>query len=82
SFTLNKSFGFGWISSDALAVGESYTVEKDGGEVLSWTQSDTITGSAGMGGFGGGGFPGGQGFLGGQGGPGGQGGGDRGRGRP
>ena len=53
SFTLNGTYSFGWVSSDLLTVGESYVLKRDGTEVLAWTQSEAITGSAGMGGFGG-----------------------------
>lgn len=63
SFTLDGSYSGCWIASDAFALGESYSLNKDGSAVLSWTQSSSVEGSynsgwgGGFGGdFGGGGF--------------------------
>ena len=58
SFTLNGSFSSCWIASDAFQLSASYTVEKDGSTLLSWTQSSSTEGASGNYGFGnfGGGF--------------------------
>ncbi len=57
SFTLSGSYSSCWIASDAFALNGSYTVEKDGSTLLSWTQSSATEGDAGNYGFGGfGGF--------------------------
>ena len=54
SFTLDGAYSGCWISSDALTVGGSYSLLRSGSEVLSWTQSSSTEGSAGMfGGMGG-----------------------------
>ena len=63
-FTLDGSYSGCWISSDALSLGENYTLQRDGSEVLSWTQSSSTVGSAGM--MGGMGGPGGMGGMGGR----------------
>ena len=61
TFTLDGSYGFGWISSEKMEVGGTYTLNCDGSEVLNWTQSSTIEGSAGNAGMMGGmGAPGGN----------------------
>ena len=71
-FTLSASYGPMWIASDAFELNNDYKLLKDGSEVVSWTQSSSIVGSAGnMGGMGG---PGGMGGMGGPGGMGGMGG--------
>ncbi len=58
AFTLSGSYSSCWIASDAFALNSSYTVEKDGSTLLSWTQSSATEGATGnYGGFGGfGGF--------------------------
>ena len=57
SFTLSGSYSSCWIASDAFVLNGSYTVEKDGSTLLSWTQSSATEGDAGNYGFGGfGGF--------------------------
>ena len=57
SFTLEGNYNGCWISSDLLSVGEDYSLQKGGSEILSWTQTSATVGSAGiaggMGGFGG-----------------------------
>lgn len=53
SFTLSGSYSSCWIASDAFALNGSYTVEKDGAAVLSWTQSSATEGATGNYGFGG-----------------------------
>lgn len=66
SFTLDGSYSGVWIASDAMEIGGSYTLRRDGSEAASWTQSAATEGSAlfgGMGGFGG------KGGMGGFGGP-------------
>ena len=54
SFTLSGSYSSCWIASDAFALNSSYSVEKDGSTVLSWTQSSATEGATGNYGFGGG----------------------------
>ena len=61
SFTLSESYSSCWIASDAFALNGSYTVEKDGSTLLSWTQSSATEGDAGNYGFGGFGGRGGRG---------------------
>ena len=59
SFDLPGSYSACFISSSLLQTGESYTLNADGAEILSWTQSAQTEGSAsygmqgGKGGFGG-----------------------------
>ena len=53
SFTLSGSYSSCWIASDAFRLSGSYTVEKDGAALLSWTQSSATEGDAGNYGFGG-----------------------------
>ena len=71
SFTLSGSYSGVWIASDAIVLGETYTLSRSGSRAAQWTQSSSAVGSAGMagmGGFGGmggfagqgGQFPGGQ----------------------
>lgn len=60
TFSLDGSYSFGWIASDKMTVGETYTLLRDGSEVLTWTQSSLIEGSAGNMGMGGMGAPGGK----------------------
>ena len=59
TFTLTGSYSSCWIASSALALGKTYTLYKDGSQVLSWTQSSSTEGSSGYGSWGGG--PGGHG---------------------
>lgn len=58
AFTLDGSYSSCWIASDAFQLNGSYTLEKDGSAVLSWTQSSSTegnySGSSFGGGFGGG----------------------------
>ena len=66
-FTLDSSFNGGWISSESFAIGETYTITRDGSSFYSWTQNSQSEGSAGaMGGMGGFGGMGGSGNMGGQ----------------
>lgn len=56
SFTLPGSYAGVWIASDAIELGGTYTLSRDGSAVASWTQSSQTEGSApfgGMGSFGG-----------------------------
>ena len=56
SFTLSGSYSGVWIASDAIELGGTYTLSRDGSAVASWTQSSQTEGSApfgGMGSFGG-----------------------------
>jgi hypothetical protein len=52
AFTLSGSYSSCWIASDAFALSDSYTVEKDGTTFLSWTQSSQTEGATGNYGFG------------------------------
>ena len=54
SFTLSGSYNSCWIASDAFQLSGSYTVEKDGETMLSWTQSSATEGATGSYGYGGG----------------------------
>ena len=45
----------GWFASDAFETGETYVLEKDGGEIFRWTQDAQSAGDAVQGGFGPGG---------------------------
>ena len=54
SFSLESPYTSCWIASEAFQLGGSYTVEKDGSALLSWTQSSSTEGdSVGSGWFGG-----------------------------
>lgn len=53
-FTLNENYSSGWICSENLNTGDSYSITKDGSDILNWTQEEGTMGSTGMGGFGGG----------------------------
>ena len=67
AFTLDGSYSGAWIASDAIELGETYTLSCNGSAAASWTQQSATEGSApfgGMGGFGGG--KGGMGGFGGQ----------------
>lgn len=71
SFTLDGSYTSCWIASEKLELNASYSLAKDGTEVVSWTQSSATEGATGMmnGGMGGmGGFGGRGGMNGGMGG--------------
>jgi len=52
SFTVSGSYSGGYICSDALTIGESYTLSKSGSSVYTWTQSSQTVGSAGSSGMG------------------------------
>lgn len=63
SFTVDGSFSNGWICSDTLTTGTSYTLYRGSDSVADWTQESGTMGASGTGGFGGGnmgGFGGGQ----------------------
>ena len=64
SFTLEGSYNGVWIASDALTLGETYTLSRGGSQVAQWTQSSAMEGSAGFGGMGGMGGFGGRGGMG------------------
>ena len=61
SFSLTANYSSCWIASSALAIGKTYTLYKDGSQVLSWSQDSAAVGSAGGWGGGGHGGPGGHG---------------------
>ncbi len=72
SFMIESSYSGFWIASDALASDETYLLATEASTVLSWTQTEGMMGSAGMGPGGPGNFGGGPGGNpGGFGGPGG-----------
>ena len=52
SFTVDGSFSNGWICSDTLTTGTSYTLYKDSDSVASWTQESGTMGASNTGGFG------------------------------
>ena len=54
SFTVDGTFSNGWICSDTLATGTSYSLYKNSDSVASWTQESGTMGASGTGGFGGG----------------------------
>ena len=54
SFTVDGTFSNGWICSDTLTTGTSYTLYKDSDSVASWTQESGTMGASNTGGFGGG----------------------------
>lgn len=54
SFTVDGSFSNGWICSDTLTTGTSYTLYRGSGSVADWTQESGTMGASGTGGFGGG----------------------------
>ena len=54
SFTLDSTYRSVWLASDAIVLKETYSIKKDGSELLSWTQSSSTVGSAGGGSWGGG----------------------------
>ena len=54
SFTVDGSFINGWICSDTLTTGTSYTLYRGSDSVADWTQESGTMGASGTGGFGGG----------------------------
>ena len=54
SFTVDGSFSNGWICSDTLTTGTSYTLYRGSDSVADWTQESGTMGGSGTGGFGGG----------------------------
>ena len=54
SFTVVGSFSNGWICSDTLTTGTSYTLYRGSDSVADWTQESGTMGASGTGGFGGG----------------------------
>ena len=54
SFTVDGSFSNGWICSDTLTTGTSYTLYRGSDAVADWTQESGTMGASGTGGFGGG----------------------------
>lgn len=54
SFTVDGSFSNGWICSDTLTTGSSYTLYRGADSIADWTQESGTMGASGTGGFGGG----------------------------
>ena len=54
SFTVDGSFSNGWICSDTLTNGTSYTLYRGSDSVADWTQESGTMGASSTGGFGGG----------------------------
>lgn len=54
SFTVDGSFSNGWICSDTLTTGTSYTLYRGSDSIADWTQESGTMGASGTGGFGGG----------------------------
>ena len=54
SFTVDGSFSNGWICSDTLTNGTSYTLYRGSDSIADWTQESGTMGASGIGGFGGG----------------------------
>lgn len=54
SFTVDGTFSNGWICSDTLTTGTSYSLYKDSDSVASWTQESGTMGASNTGGFDGG----------------------------
>lgn len=54
SFTVDGTFGNGWICSDTLSTGTSYTLYRGSDSIADWTQESGTMGASGTGGFGGG----------------------------
>ena len=54
SFTVDGTFGNGWICSDTLVTGTSYTLYRGSDSIADWTQEYGTMGASGTGGFGGG----------------------------
>ncbi|MGN0317438.1 MAG: carbohydrate-binding domain-containing protein [Lachnospira sp.] len=59
SFDLTKNYSSGWICSDTLGTGTTYTISRDGTKVAEWTQTEGTMGAV-SNGFGGGMSPGGK----------------------
>lgn len=53
-FTVDGSFSNGWICSDTLTTGTSYTLYRGSDSIADWTQESGTMGASGTGGFGGG----------------------------
>lgn len=51
SFTVDGSFSNGWICSDTLTTGTSYTLYRGSDSVADWTQESGTMGASGTGGF-------------------------------
>ena len=64
SFTVDGSFSNGWICSDTLTTGTSYTLYRGSDSIADWTQESGTMGASGTGGFGGGNMGGMGGFKG------------------
>lgn len=54
SFTVDGSFSNGWICSDTLTTGTSYTLYRGSDSIADWTHESGTMGASGTGGFGGG----------------------------
>ncbi len=54
SFTVDGSFSNGWICSDTLTTGTSYTLYRGSDSIADWTQESGTMGASRTGGFGGG----------------------------
>ena len=54
SYTVDGSFSNGWICSDTLTTGTSYTLYRGSDSIADWTQESGTMGASGTGGFGGG----------------------------
>lgn len=54
SFTVDSTFSNGWICSDTLTTGTSYTLYRGSDSVADWTQESGTMGASSTGGFGGG----------------------------
>lgn len=54
SFTVDGTFGNGWICSDTLVTGTSYTLYRGSDSIADWTQKSGTMGASGTGSFGGG----------------------------
>ena len=54
SFTVDSTFSNGWICSDTLTTGTSYTLYRGSNSIADWTQESGTMGASSTGGFGGG----------------------------
>lgn len=54
SFAVDSTFSNGWICSDTLTTGTSYTLYRDSDSIADWTQESGTMGASSTGGFGGG----------------------------
>lgn len=54
SFTVDSTFSNGWICSDTLTTGTSYTLYRDSDSIADWTQESGTMGASSTSGFGGG----------------------------